>query len=179
MSSYCIVLAGGIGARMGGSVHYIFRKTLATQGLFYMCLGMAFRGGVVDMILRHKAIAWMLLVVGLALMGVKVYLHCNGSGSYYYVGWISVPCILIGLFNVITSQHLPDWLTSCAFPIYLIHMFVLRTFVVVFSAIQFPVKEHLLIWVIIVASVFLLTLLFVAVQCKYLKTLNAILCGGR
>ena len=98
--------------------------------------------------------------------------------------WFDLPIIFMSmffLFEAIPDLPWPKWLTSCAFPIYLIHEAVLVLFVAASRAMGF--KEYLshcslafymFYWAAAIAASIAVTLLMRKVRC-----LSIIAFGGR
>lgn len=156
----------------------VFRKFLSVHGAFYMYFGILFRMGTVN-VRMGKLAAWVVFVAGLLGMALKVFAQVEGFAYYYYYGFISCPLLLVGLFNLIPDLKIPMWITTCSFPIYLFHMFVLKAIHGVAVVMGLSLNANVLIWAMSVAVIFFMTLGGVAIQRKFVPRLNNLLWGGR
>lgn len=181
--AFCIVafaLYGLLGPYEGmhGEIHYFFRKFLALQGLFYMSCGMAFRLGELDFRLKYRT-SICLLGMGLSLMGVKVYCQSIDAACYIYFGWAAVPLITVSVFNLIPLIKMPSQVLSCAFPIYVMHMFVLQTICYVALKFNMAIGDGWVLWPVGTVLVFGMTLLLCFIQRRMLPQVNGVIWGGR
>ena len=72
--------------------------------------------------------AYALLGIGLALLGVKIgFLHA-GYGKISGCNSFIIPFLLYSIYHFMPTTPLPNWLTSCAFPIFLMHSIALSYF---------------------------------------------------
>ena len=95
-----------------------------SQGLFYFSVGI---------VLRRKGPpgwpSWTAVfsgLAGLALLSAGIAAAWKGWPWAYEWKALSVPFLLHGAWSVVPSSKWPDWLTSCAFPIFLMHPLVVR-----------------------------------------------------
>ena len=122
-----------------------------------------------------------MVVFGWLLIMLKVILQYHVVWFYYYCGWLAIPFLMLGVFNVISDRAWPRWCTDCAFPIYLIHLFFIRLFILL-GLRMFPnegVKDHLLIWTYFTFAVCLLSFFTVAIQRRLFHKINKYMYGGR
>lgn len=180
--AFCLLaflLYGWFGAYEGvGGADNLFRKFLAMQGLFYMSCGMMFRKGALNVLLSRRRALWCLLI-GSCLMIVKCWLQYRGSDCYYYVGWVSIPVLANAVFNLVPSRAVPDSILVCAFPIYVLHPFVLRFFCKVGDAVGVSWGKNVFVWSFATLCAFSITVLVVWIQRKMFPRLNRIVWGGR
>lgn len=178
---FLYLLYGVIGPWEGlhGDAVFFFRKTIPLQGMFYFTLGMAVQRGSVRLYCSRRRGLSVLGVGGLILV-VKVLLQVSGFLYYHYLGWLAIPLVLVGLVNVFPSKILPMSIVSCAFPIYLFHMFVLDImfYIICISGVG-PIGEKYIVWSIVTGSSFLITFFVVYLQRHIVPSLNAVLYGGR
>jgi len=83
-------------------------------GFFYFSVGMALRMRAVPLDLNR----WLGGVF--FLLGLAVY--------HYWGADLAIPLLMVGLWGLCPARRFPAWLTQNAFPIYLIHTFVLLLF---------------------------------------------------
>ena len=89
------------------------------SGVFYFSVGILVQR--IGFPRFSEKIAYMSLVTGLLLLGLKIgFLH---SGHYISSGFNSVvnPFLLYSIYHFMPTKAWPNWLTSCAFPIFLMH----------------------------------------------------------
>ena len=177
----CVIFIGylalGPWEGLDGRCAYFFRKTFAMQGLFYFSCGIFYRNWGGFAVGRKTAAT--LVAVGLAGMTLKVVLQSGGSGLYYYFGTLSCLVLLSGVFNLLPTRPFPSWLTSCAFPIYVTHMFFVFAFRVVGDRCGLIIGENLMLWCLMPPLVFASCVGVILLQRRFLPRLNAILWGGR
>lgn len=174
------LLYGWLGAYEGvGGGDNIFRKYFAIQGLFYMSCGIMFRSGKIDVILRGRWQQVAVLFVGVGLMAAKVFFHVQGNWWYVYLGWLSVPVLLIAVFNLLPTNLLPQTILACAFPIYLTHIFVLRAMSLGGKALGVSYDANCWIWIMAVMSCCGVTLGITYLLRRKAPCLNGVLWGNR
>ena len=94
------------------------------QGLFYFPLGIALR--------KKRPRAWPPAaaafsgLVGLALLAGKVAAAWKEWSFGYELVALSLPFLLFAAWTFAPKAEWPEWLTSCAFPIFLMHPLVVR-----------------------------------------------------
>ena len=105
--------------RIAGSVFVVF------SGMFYFTAGLflRFKGLSLDLTSRRLASVG---IVGLLLTASSAIGRITGHafvGSY--CSTLGVPLLMIGLWRVVPSARWPKWLTGCAFPIFILHVFAI------------------------------------------------------
>ena len=96
-----------------------FRYGYSIEGMFYFSIGVFLQ--------RFKArrlsdkMAYAFWGIGLVLLGVKIgFLHA-GYGKISGCNSIIIPFFLYSIYHFMPTKAWPNWLTSCAFPIFLMH----------------------------------------------------------
>lgn len=95
-------------------------------GLFFFALGMYLR--MKDFSLKmHKKWAALLLVVGLCMVWAKAVVMCFGESDLgaRVLRNLSLPFLVVGAWGGCSSRRWSRQLTSCAFPVFCIHAFVI------------------------------------------------------
>lgn len=183
---WTLVVVGALYGLLGpwegldGPVHYFFRKTIATQGMFYVTLGMLFRSGRLNVVVSGSGGGKMIVLGGLLIV-LKVILQYHVVWFYYYCGWLAIPFLMLGVFNAVPDRAWPRWCTDCAFPIYLVHLFFIRLFILL-GLRMFPnegVKDHLFTWFCFTLAVCILSFLSIVFQRRLFPKLNTLFYGGR
>lgn len=107
----------------GGFIHGLTRCGIfPLAGLFYFTLGISLRIGKIC--LQYSVRKCMVAgFAGLMLLAFQAWATYKGYGYAQYLGCLGIPFVLYSAFGVMTQETWPKWLTSCAFPIYLIHKF--------------------------------------------------------
>lgn len=95
-------------------------NVFSLSGLMYFSLGFLIRKRESMKATRNAAIA--LGVAGLALLGLKMVFYANAWGWQGPFGKFVCPCLLYTLWYFMPTKAIPDWLTTCSFPIYLMHI---------------------------------------------------------
>ena len=115
---YVILCPGPEGA---GVLHSLFRKGMFPLAmLFYFTMGMRFREKTFDLSVSPVN-GVMCLTIGLVLIAAQAFCRYVCWGWAQYFGCLAIPLLMIGIWAVIPNSKWPDWLTRCAFPIYLVH----------------------------------------------------------
>ena len=111
---------------------------LPVKGIFYFTLGMAIRRGAFPNGRIAPATACGLFAAGLAIQVARIlllreiwslpaWLHLPDvivRGTQPLLGWLSIPFLVGGAWGWSPSAKWPVWLTSCSFPVYLVHKFL-------------------------------------------------------
>ena len=107
-----------------------FNYGFSLSGLFY------FSVGIFIQLAKPKALPTKLAIVfgivGIALWIAKTICLASHDGSA--LGKLFVPFLLVATWHFMPAKRLPDWLTSCSFPIFLMHEFF-------FPYVHFAVKH--------------------------------------
>lgn len=143
-------------------------------GVTYFSMGMMikmneYRGG-------GKISAIIALLVSLVLLIIKTVLNLNGTKCVIDLQTLMVPFLLYAVFYFMSDRAWPKWLTSCTFPIFLMHWL----FLIYFTAIS----KHLQINGLVIDVVGLLIGVIGSVAVaiflrRYCKRAAKILFGGR
>ena len=97
-------------------------------GLFYFTLGIAIHEGMLEpykFIELGRGSGFFSLLVGVILIVIRAIFAYMNIPYSYYLGFLSIPFMLYGLWSIVSCKELPKWLVSCSFGVYLIHKFVL------------------------------------------------------
>ena len=97
------------------------------SGVFYFSVGVFLQRFGFRRLSDKMAYAF--LGIGLVLLGVKVgFLHAGyGKISVWFNSFIT-PFLLYSIYHFMPTKAWPNWLTSCAFPIFLMHSIALSYF---------------------------------------------------
>ena len=101
------------------------RSTISLEGVFYFTVGMYLRQHPVKLN-KWKAVSIIIMAIITVVAGS--WCRCHGlliAGNW--LRWVSLPFVLISFWILTPTVCLPSWLTSCAFPIYLAHILVIRS----------------------------------------------------
>ena len=102
-----------------------FLWTYSASGVFYFSVGVFIHKHV--LVLASNRIvksSWMAILsgcVGLALLVSKLILVYNSGTFISALGKLSVPFLMFFVWFFMPSMKMPQWLTSCSFPIFLMH----------------------------------------------------------
>ena len=96
-----------------------FRMGYSASGIFYFSVGVAIQRFCMTDVSRRTAV--ICGIVGFALLGVKLLLAFNSWRYEIIVGKLSLPFLICFVWHFMTASKLPNWLTSCSFPIFLMH----------------------------------------------------------
>lgn len=84
----------------------------------------------------NKTCALLALAVSIALLGMKTALHLGGVKLAVDLQTLFIPFLLYAVFYFMPDRTWPKWLTSCAFPIFLIHWLFLIYFTAISKRLQ-------------------------------------------
>ncbi len=152
----------------------------SSDGLFFFSLGIFLRYHPITI----KLPCWVMVILFLLCLG-SYFLMCQARlGSaimpLLYAKQIFIPTMLFLCWQWVPTNTWPKTITSCSFPIYLLHMFVLFPLHGIIKIIpSMWIKEgwgsYLLTWGLAV----LITLAIALFMRKYCAKLSAFLFGGR
>jgi peptidoglycan/LPS O-acetylase OafA/YrhL len=88
-------------------------------GIFYFSCGVFIH----RFKLRHTStpVAALCGTVGLCLLGTRIVFAFNGCRGQLILGTLSIPPLAYFTWHFMTCKRIPVWLTSCSFPIFLMH----------------------------------------------------------
>ena len=143
-------------------------------GVTYFSMGMMikmneYRGG-------GKISAIIALLVSLVLLIIKAVLNLNGTKCAIDLQTMFIPFLLYAVFYFMPDRAWPKWLTSCTFPIFLMHWLFLIYYTAIFKHIHMNglVVDILGLLVGVIGSVAVAIFLR-----RYCKRTAQILFGGR
>ena len=70
---------------------------------------------------KSMAVFW--LALGLLLAWGQAFAKFHGWGVEQYSGWLAIPFMLYGVWNLVPDCEWPKWLVGCSFPVYVLHKF--------------------------------------------------------
>ena len=135
-----------------------FRMGYSAGGIFYFSVGVAIQRFCLTEVSRRIAV--ICGIVGLALLGLKLLFAFNAWRGEIIIGKLSIPFLVCFVWRFMTARKLPEWLTSCSFPIFLMHAvlfahiwFVLKYFPLVGLAKDFAMFVGSILGSIAIATV--------------------------
>jgi len=158
-----------------GPLDIFFRSTLSMEGVFYFTAGLYLRrhpvllgrGGLVSVVL-----------VALVTVAAGSWCRCHGMmPTANWLRWASLPFVLTALWHMTPAVKLPMWLTACAFPIYLLHILVIR--LLEFVPLPFDRLGPVGSWGLRVGVVFVLTAGVAMLLRRVMPKVAAVCFGGR
>ena len=99
-----------------------FRMGYAAGGMFYFSVGVFIQQRRPKMLPDKWAIGC--AAMGLALLAVKLVFAYHGWRFEIALGKISVVFLIYAVWHFMSAARWPNWLTSCSFPIFLMHTVV-------------------------------------------------------
>jgi len=105
------------------SVQKFFRFGYSTNGIFYFSVGIFLRR-FPRTALSKRCVA-LCGVAGVSLLMLKLLFAYNGWRFEACIGKLSLPFLLCFIWHVMPACRLPQWLTACSFPIFLMHSIAL------------------------------------------------------
>ena len=112
------------------NVREFFRMGYSAAGMFYFSIGVFIR----RIGLSGKApsqVAVLCGVVGFLMVAARLVFVYYGWRGAMMLGKISIPFLIYFTWHFMTARRIPDWLTACSFPIFLMHTVVFPYFAVV------------------------------------------------
>ena len=119
------------------------------------------------------------IVIGLTGMMCRLYIDDCGQTMARAMRLVSIPFVLIGGWSFICHCRWPKWIIRAAFPIYLIHMFIIKVVGVVCNKLGVSYAESLFGTVIVYFIVVAISLAIAALTQLYFEKLGKLLYGGR
>ena len=101
----------------------------SASGIFYFSVGVAIQRFRLKLASQRVAIACG--VIGFALLAVKLLSAFNTWRCEILLGKLSLPFLIYFTWHFMTAKKLPDWLTACSFPIFLMHTMLFKYFDIV------------------------------------------------
>ena len=100
----------------------------AFGGMFYFTVGLAARffgkvGPVSDWLLRWTGLIGLALTVSGAVGEL-----CGMTYAHKYCVVLGLPLLMAGLWRIVPATRWPGWLTSCAFPVFILHVFAIGVY---------------------------------------------------
>lgn len=112
------------------NVREFFRMGYSASGMFYFSVGVFIRRiGLKGKVPPHVAV--LCGVVGFALVAARLVFVYHGWRGSIMLGKLCTPLLICFTWHFMTARRIPDWLTACSFPIFLMHTVVFPYFAVV------------------------------------------------
>ena len=152
-------------------------KGFSLSGLFYFSAGLFLQkhGGL--KVSKHTAI--IAAIIGTALLAIKIAFFYNTWKFQISLGKLSIPFLMFATWFFMSSKRLPNWITSCSFPIFLMHVLFFPYIGIALKRLHigegFPTLQPTLNFVVgFFGSIIVATLLR-----RFMPKLSHILFGGR
>ena len=133
------VASCAVGLFAYGHLYLFMRYTFQLNGMFYFVLGMIVRLRGYDVEMKSWIMPFISLLFGIVVLGYSICSFEVGTRTFEVVRLIFVPLFLFALWNLLPLVKLPQWLTSTAFPIFLLHTLVWRFL----GAVSCATKTHI------------------------------------
>ena len=115
-------------------------------------------------------------IFGLLLLVLRILFSYYAWRGQSYLTNLAIPCILYFVWGCMTAKRLPEWLTSCSFPIFLSHVILIHYFSSWFKRLLVP--EIWAAFITFIGSVGLSIGLTLLLR-RYTPRLASVLFGGR
>ena len=99
---------------------YFLSRGFSLDGLFYFSIGIFLQKHRNIKVVRCAAVVSAFL--GVALLATKITFFYNTWKFQISLGKLSIPLLMYATWFFMPPKRLPDWLASCSFPIFLMHM---------------------------------------------------------
>ena len=100
--------------------HKFLSRGFSLDGLFYFSIGIFLQKHRNIKVVRCAAVVSAFL--GVALLATKITFFYNTWKFQISLGKLSIPLLMYATWFFMPPKRLPDWLASCSFPIFLMHM---------------------------------------------------------
>lgn len=101
-------------------VKSFFKWSWSLSGLFYFSVGIFIKYR--EKLFTSGKTAITAAGVGLILLTIKIILFYNSMRFQTSLGHLVIPFLLYATWHFIPAVKIPDWLTACSFPIFVMHM---------------------------------------------------------
>ena len=147
---------------------------LSLGDIFYFFVGIYLRDFKIQ--IRSKPLFVVCAVYSIGFLVARTILHAYGMETPFGIGSLFLPAMMYVIWYVMPSCSLPKWLASCSFPVYVLHIIILRPVVAVLKRcpLDAQIKSILACIIGIVASIIVTNLLR-----KYLPRVSNFLFAGR
>lgn len=147
------------------------------NGLFYFSLGI--------FLWRHRGIrttanaAVASALIGSALLATKIVFFYYDWRFQGFLGRISIPFLIYAIWFFMPARQLPNWLTSCSFPIFLMHILFFPCIGIAFRHLHIGEGFPTLLPAVNFAAGFIGSVIVANLLRRFLPRLSGILFGGR
>lgn len=100
--------------------NYFFVYGFSLSGLFYFSIGIFIQHK--NCSISRKSIALCASILGITLLMLKALCFYNAEPCLAVLITMSTPFMLLAVWHFMPATKLPNWLTACSFPIYLMHV---------------------------------------------------------
>lgn len=162
--------------KAGGYVDGLFwNGVFSLVGIFWFVLGMAIRDEIVRFERRkfYRYAALMFAILFIAMRAICVY---YGNQLYKVFGFLSVPFTMYFVWDIMPSKQWVSWLCTNAFPVYLIHKFVLTIISIVMSFWTLPMLAG---YFLRAAMASVLSVIIAVGMRKWTPRISSVAFGGR
>lgn len=101
------------------NVREFLRMGYSLAGVFYFSVGVFIQRFSPSLRSTHAAV--LCGFVGMALLAVKLLFAYHGWRFQIALGKLSLPFLIYFTWHFMSARRLPNWLTACSFPIFLMH----------------------------------------------------------
>ena len=108
------------------------------SGLFYFSVGCFIQQHPKLTTTRNTAIG--AAIIGLGLLATKIIFYYNTLKFQIALGKLSLPFLIYATWHFIPAKQWPRWLTSCSFPIFLMHVLFFPHIGIAFKHLHFGVE---------------------------------------
>ena len=143
-------------------------------GILFFSIGILIQRYSLKPLRRDVAIA--LGVAGFVLLAIKLTFAANGWLGQVFIGKMARFCLLYFTWHFMSARRLPNWLTACSFPIFLMHSICLTYFGILLK--RLPLGALTATGIQYVGSI-LLSIALTLLLRRFTPRLARILFGGR
>ena len=136
------------------------RYGISLSGIFYFSVGIYLRRFNVRV--RPTPLALACAVYGVGILLLRTFVRLRGMELSVGVDCLLLPALMYAVWHIIPSRQFPLWLTSCSFPIFLLHMIFLWVMGIVIKHCPIGIQAGKIVscFAAIVASIVLTNLLW-------------------
>lgn len=152
----------------------LFDRWLSLADIFYFAVGIYLRDCKIQIHARPLLIVC--AVYGFGFLIARTIVHAYGMEMPFVIGSLFLPAMMYVVWHIMPTSALPKWLTACSFPLYVLHIIIMRPVEAVLktSSLNVQIQSILVCIICIVVSIIVTNLLR-----KYLPRVSNFLFAGR
>jgi len=152
-------------------------RGFSISGLFYFSVGLFIQRHRGIKLTRNVAISS--AIIGTFLLACKIIFFYNTWKFQISIGKLSIPFLMYATWYFMPTMRLPNWLTSCSFPIFLMHVLFFPYIGIALKHLHFPERFPILQPTLNFFIGFFGSIVVANLLRRFLPKLSHVLFGGR